>query len=189
MDIICKGSKPVVYKSKLNLKFFSASFEDSGVTLTAIFTKLLDDGNAVVYGEYTIYLLFSFINSKNQKEYITKTQCVKFNEVVFCRLPDGAASESLYAQTSFTPRVSSVYESGSGWDINVEGEFDVFIYGDKATLDAHIISLKTSHSNSGTATVICIDKNNISANELLEMDVESIEKISANKQPDNIPEN
>jgi hypothetical protein len=189
MDIISKGSKPVVYKSNMRLKFYSPAIEDSKVTITHIFTKILDNGDVVVFGEYTIFLLFSYLDSKNQKAYLSESQIMKFSETLSCSLPGTVngghfTAQGLVAQASFDPHISCARAGSSALNIEVEGEFDVFIYGDKTAPDTHLDSVRPCLQNSAdSATVLRLNDTGISAKMLLDMDSLSLDKLS----PDNNP--
>lgn len=168
MDIISRGSKPVAYKSSMRLKFFSSAAEDSRVKVTSLFTRIVDRASVVVFGEYSIFLLFSYIDSRGQKVFVTESQPVRFNELIFCRLPEDTGIGLLEPQATFEPHINCVQMSGNVWNVEVEGEFDVLVYGDRSAPDTHPASLRTGVQNyaDGT-TVLRIDSNSLSAEELL----------------------
>jgi hypothetical protein len=172
LDTVSKGSKPVVYKSNMRLKFFSAAIEDSRITIPHIFTKITDDG-VVVFGEYTIFLLFSYLDNQRHKAYITESQSVKFNETVSCHLPAAVDGSSFETQTMFDPQISCVRAASNAWSIEVKGEFDVFVYGDKE------VDVTDSEGHGDSTTVVRLEGNNLTTNELLDMDTASIEKLLA----------
>lgn len=178
MDMIGKGSKPVVYKSNIRLKFYSTIIEASEIKVNRVFTKITDDGTVVVYGEYIIYLLYSYFNSLKQKIYMTEAQTIKFSEAVSCHLPAHADFESFQAEASFDPRITFERASSSTWNIEVEGQIDVFVYGNKEELLAQI-STETGEPPKNDATVMRLNDTGLTVKELLEMDTQMIEKLSS----------
>ena len=176
MEMITQGGKPVVYKSNIRLKFYSATVEDCRVAVTQIFARLLPDGGVVVFGEYTVFLLFSYFGGRGDKEYITESQHMKFSETVECRIPGmgGKTSSSLLdARAAFEPHVKCGPGSGGAWTIEVEGEIEVFIYGEKAALGLYLATPAHGSKPAGGATVVRLE-GGVNPNDLLELDTEAI---------------
>lgn len=180
MDTVSKGSKPVVYKTNMRLKFYTTAIEDCKVTVTHIFTKIMEDGNVAVFGEYVIFLLFSYFDNQKQKVYLTESQTMKFCESISCHLPAAVDGRLFDTHASFDPRVSCTRASSNAWNTDVEGEIDVFVYGDKDALNsraaAEVPVLQTLPD--GT-TIVRLEDSGVAIDELLNMDMASIENLTS----------
>lgn len=177
MDMIGKGSKPVLYKSNIRLRFYSTTIEDSKVRVNNIFTKVADDGKVIVYGEYIIYLLYSYFNSQNQKIYMTETQAHNFSETLLCRLPSHFNATDFIAEAAFDPRITFKRASNSAWNIEIEGQIDVFVYGSNDAISLH--STDDGKISKQGAKVTRIENTNLSVDELLEMDADMLQNLSS----------
>lgn len=177
MDMVGKGSKPVVYKRNVRLRFYSTSIEDSEIKADSIFAKITDMGTAVVYGEYEIFLLYSYLNSNKQKIYMTETQKMSFNEEISCNLPKKANNDSFAARASFDPHIKFERGAQGSWNVTVGGQIDVFVYGNKDRLLANAPNTNKS-TGKDHATVMRIDSEGLSADDLLNMDEAMIAKLS-----------
>jgi len=187
MDILGKGSKPVVYKSNIRLQFYGTTVDDCRINIDHIYAKLMPDELVVVYGDYTIFLLYSYTTNKSQVVHITESKNVKFSEDITCHLPKDVSIESLNPQVSFEPHVSFTRASVNvySWNIEIEGEFNVDIHGDKNNEEDKPFINDTNLA--GNATVMQLSNLGIPADQLLDMDVHSINRLIAGRDENTLP--
>jgi len=202
MGIISRGSKSAVFKSNLRLNLNSVSVEDSKVAATHIFAKIMDDGSAIVFGDFTIFLLLCYLDSEKQKNHLTESLNVKFNESIPCYYPAALDNkiekiQRCNARSSFEPRVSCTRGVGNVWNIEVKGSFEVVIYEKNAAFETentdnseniententkntkNTEDIDEPQNNADSVTVMQINDPGITADQLLDMDTESIKNIS-----------
>lgn len=181
MDIEPIGSKPVVYKSNIRLNFNSANMEDCRVKVTSIFVKPLSDESALVFGEFDAYLLFSYQDSQKHQIFTTEKETVKFNEVIPVK---AAVDENASAQ--FSPRITCTHSVGGWWHVEVEGEIEILGSKEEEAQpqeepESPPVEVKSEEDdpNSAVTTVMPIKDICVDANELLKMDTDAINKLSA----------
>lgn len=178
MEIVSRGGKPVIYKNNIQLKFFSAAIEDSEIKVNSIFAKIIDIGTVIVYGEYTVYLLYSYVNAEKQKIYVTQTQNLNFSEMVSCNIPPESDPESFRAEATFNPIITFSQSLSTIWNFEIQGQIDVVIYADKSK--EHEMG-KSGIMHVENATAVRISDANLPIKDMLEMDAAAVEKLlSAN---------
>jgi hypothetical protein len=190
---IGKGSKPVVYNSNIRMQYYGTNLEDSCVELDNIYPKVVSKGNVVVFGQITVYLLFSYIDAKKEKKFIAESKKLLFSELVTCHISESANLEFAEAKVSFNPIISCRQTSGSGytWEYQVEGEFDVNIIGNE--LPSNTNSEENFIDSTESTTVMQLGHLGLPANEILEMDSDSLTTLirsssdSHHDQPNTFP--
>lgn len=178
MDILGRGVKPVVFENNMKLPFYGTNIEDSCIDVDRIHAKVTNDGDVVAYGECTILLLFSYINSRREKFFIAQSKNIMFSEKVDCPLPTHDNFDLLSAQAAFEPTVSCKRSPGSGyvWNIEIKGEITAAVNGGAQNLSP----LETGKKFSGETTVMPLNSLNISPSEILNMDTDSLNDLIKN---------
>jgi hypothetical protein len=177
MNILGKGSKPVVYKNNIRLQFYGTTVDDCQIAVDHIYTKVMPDGVAVVYGHCTAFLLYSYLDNSGMAVHTADSKSVKFCESIICNIPESTNIELLYPQATFEPHISynRAVSNAYTWDIEIEGEFDVVIYGDKDVVQS--TPFKKSSNFTENATVMRLNKLGLPADQLLDMDTDSINRL------------
>ncbi|MEG6571375.1 hypothetical protein V6C21_02520 [[Clostridium] cellulosi] len=174
MEIVSRGGKPVIYKNNIQLRFFSSAIEDSEIKVNSIFAKIIDIGTVIVYGEYTVYLLYSYVNAEKQKVYVTQTQSINFSEMVSCNIPPDSDPESYRAEATFNPIITFSQAANTIWNFEIQGQIDVVIYA--SNNKEHEMS-KSGIMHVENATAVRIGDANLPIKDLLEMDTAAVEKM------------
>ena len=174
MEIVSRGGKPVIYKNNIQLRFFSSAIEDSEIKVNSIFAKIIDIGTVIVYGEYTVYLLYSYVNAEKQKVYVTQTQSINFSEMVSCNIPPDSDPESFRAEATFNPIITFSQAANTIWNFEIQGQIDVVIYA--SNNKEHEMS-KSGIMHVENATAVRIGDANLPIKDLLEMDTAAVEKM------------
>jgi hypothetical protein len=174
MEIVSRGGKPVIYKNNIQLRFFSSAIEDSEIKVNSIFAKIIDIGTVIVYGEYTVYLLYSYVNAEKQKVYVTQTQSINFSEMVSCNIPPDSDPESFRAEAIFNPIITFSQAANTIWNFEIQGQIDVVIYA--SNNKEHEMS-KSGIMHVENATAVRIGDANLPIKDLLEMDTAAVEKM------------
>lgn len=175
MNFLGKGVKPVVFENNVKLPFYGTNIEDSYIDVDRIHAKVTADGAVAAYGECTLLLLFSYMNTRREKFFIAQSKNIIFSEKVDCSLPSNQNYDLLAAQAAFEPSVACKRSPGSGyvWNIEVKGEISVMVSG------SPLSEIKSFH---GETTVMPLNSLNLSPEEVLKMDAGSLSGLLKNKK-------
>lgn len=180
MNIIGKGVKPVVFENNMKLPFYGTNVEDSYIDVDRIHAKVTKDGAAVAYGKCTILLLFSYMNNRREKFFIAQSKNIMFSEKVNCTMPSDSNYESLDAQAAFEPQIICKRAPGSGyiWNIEIKGELSIVIRG-SSQFESNV---NENEFFSDKTTVMPLNSLNMSPDEILNMDSDSLNNLIKSKE-------
>jgi hypothetical protein len=182
MGAAFKLTKMVEYKSTMCINLRSAAMVDCRVKVGDIFAKAVGDGDVIVYGEYKMFFVFSFVDGHKNKGYLLKTQKKNFSEYITCE-ENSIKDAKEEIKPVFTPEISYVKIRDGVWNITVRGQFELL--PDEIVEAVHIEQPEKRNEqpqiDSFGTTIIRLGDSEIEPSSLLEMDNNSIQQFFSDK--------
>jgi hypothetical protein len=210
--IIGRGNKSFIWNNSLEVEYSGSIMEDCQIKLNNTFTKILPKREIAVFGDYTIYILYSSPKKETKTKYYTKSigttvyDIIPYKIVKHGHKPADRADIKVNVEFLFQPSCRyNFYTTQKGgfiyayWKIQHHGEININLSIDEGSerqddaenpenddTSAKIDSVDdntASEQNTGTKVWRINQSLNIPAADLLEMDLNQLDTVSEADHP------